>query len=176
MNEQVFSSSAFDVRFVKLLNTIDCHLDQELASKFDLNLTWFEVFPLTKRRFVAAPLVMSTPSQEQWKRFLNTVEVVPAPSYLVSISVALAQLLPVYLHPIKVSKKIMKSSFHQLGFTEFVKGITAISGIFKRNDVDYFFPKPFSIKPIRLTARDKVIQFVRFQITKQVLFPRRASD
>jgi hypothetical protein len=161
---------------VEYLNKVDTQIDQELASKLGLDLTRFDLVPLTKKRFIASPLsVLETQpgNHKSWNKLLHGAEVIPAPVYLVFFSAFLAQECQEYFPEYRVLRSTNKflTTVDSPGFNQYVHNVIAASRIFKNYRMDYSFPRPFSVKRIKMSARDKVVQVARRHFIRQLLSP-----
>jgi hypothetical protein len=173
--EQLIKVYIFQV--IDLLNTVDSYIDQELLSKFGYDFAKFDVFPLTKRRFIFTPLSISATKPvipHQWVRLLNSVQVVPASLYQVFMAALLAQECPDYFPELHIFRHFInhQSTFNQSGFMQYINSVRAAFDIFKKHQMNYFFPKPFSIKQIQMSIWDQTVQVARRHIAKELLSSR----
>lgn len=159
---------------IEYLNTVDSLIDQDLASKIGLDNTHFDLLALTKRRFIAAPLSISTTKamiRRPWDRLLNAVDVIPVPAYPLVLSVFLAREcrndFPEYR--VLQHSKLQISGFEHSGFMQYIDGVKAASIIFKKYRMDYFLPKPFSIKPIKMSGMERTVQAARQLVARKIL-------
>ena len=151
---------------IELLNKVDSLIDQELASRIGLAITHSDVLALTKRRFIVTPLSISTTKavlHSPWDKLLAGVDLIPVPAYPVVFSALLAREcrndFPEYR--VLTRSKLLLPAFNHPGFMQYVDGVKASSAIFRKYRMDYFLPRPFSIKPIKLSGPDRAIQIAR---------------